>query len=69
MRHRMVPSRRASTPNGGMGGGYEQTDPDYAEKKLARMRAEYRALEPRWRAAYLLGLTAVERRLVTQERS
>lgn len=66
-RYRMEKSRRASTPNGGMGGGYELTDPDYDAKKLARMRREYRELEPKWRQTYLNGLTEYERKLVVAD--
>jgi hypothetical protein len=50
-----------------VGGGYEHTDPDYAENRLARMRAEYAALtDPQWKQTYLRGLTIIERRLLTR---
>lgn len=60
-------SGRARGPNrGGCGGGYEPTDPDYEAKKLARLKREYAALEPRWRETFLAGLSRWEREQVTK---
>ena len=56
---------RARGPNrGGVGGGYERTDPDYEAHKLQRNTAEYLALEPQWRATFLRGLSRFEREQV-----
>lgn len=57
-------AKRISTPGGGLGNGYEQTDPDYVEKRIQRMLAEYRSLEPKWRVQYLNGVSDADRRLM-----
>lgn len=58
-------SRRARGGNrGGVGGGYEQTDPDWDRKRIQRLRAEHDSLEPRWRETYLKGLSDADRRAV-----
>lgn len=49
---------------GGTGGGYEQTDPDWDCKRIARLRAEYDSLEPGWRETYLGGLTKADKAAV-----
>lgn len=54
-------SARARGGNrGGCGGGYEQTDPDWALKRLRRLRAEYDALEPYWKEVFLGGLNKAD---------
>jgi len=50
-------SRARGGNRGGIGGGYEQTDPDWERKRIARLRAEYDSLEERWRPEYLRGLS------------
>ncbi len=53
-------SRARGSNRGGTGGGYEATDPDYAEKRLARLTAEFKALAPEWRGTFLAGLSRFE---------
>jgi len=60
-------SKRIQPPGCGMGNGYEQTDPDYEAKRIARMRAELKALDPKWRQVYLNGLMPSDRKLVFRE--
>ena len=38
------------------GSKFDQTDPDYEDHRLQRMRAEYHSLPPEWREMYLAGL-------------
>ena len=45
---------------GGVGGGYERTNPEY--------NADYDALEPQWRPVFLDSLTKFERAYVTDRR-
>ena len=62
----LKPSNGAYGGNGGAStGGYEQTDPDYVEHKLARLRREYKALAPQWRECFLGGLSRFEQDVVT----
>jgi hypothetical protein len=62
---RIKQSSRARGGNrGGVGGGYEQTDPDWERKRIQRMRAEYDSLTPGWRETYLKGLNDADRRAV-----
>jgi hypothetical protein len=61
---RLGRTKRISSPCGGIGHGYELTDPDYVDKRIARMRAEYYSLEPKWRAEYLKGVSDSDRRLM-----
>lgn len=49
---------------GGCGGGSEPTDPDYASKKLRKLRADYEKLDPEWRKTFLDGLSRFERKFV-----
>lgn len=66
---RIKHSNRARGGNrGGVSGGYERTDPDYDQKRIARMRAEFAELtDPRWRQMYLDGLSDADRRAVTRK--
>jgi len=61
-------SRARGANRGGCGGGYERTDPDYGEHRLARMRAEYESLPAGWRAQYLAGLSKFDREAVAGRR-
>ena len=58
---RIKQSSRARGGNrGGIGGGYEQTDPDHEVKRIARMRDEYLSLKSTWRQMYLNGLSKID---------
>lgn len=60
-------SRRANAGGcrGGCGaGGYEQTDPDYDAKRIAKLRMDFDALENKWRPAFLIGLNFRDKYLV-----
>lgn len=57
-------SRARGANRGGIGGGYEQLDPDFDIKRIQRMRAEYDSLDQRWRETYLKGLSASDSRAV-----
>lgn len=62
---RIKQSSRARGGNrGGVGGGYERTDPDYDIKRIQRLRAEYDSLDQRWRETYLKGLSREDARRV-----
>lgn len=62
---RIKTSSRARGGNrGGIGGGYEATDPDWEIKRIQRLRAEYDSLEGRWRETYLKGLSKEDARRV-----
>lgn len=62
----LKPSNRATGSNrGGIGGGYEPTDPDYDKHRIERMRAEYDSLPAAWKSTYLKGLSKLDQRLVT----
>ena len=39
----------------------EPTDPDYADKRLARLKAEYAACPREWKQCFLGGLSKYER--------
>jgi len=60
--------RARGANRGGCGGGYEATDPDYNDKRLASLRREYKALEPQWRTVFLSGLSRFEQDVVTGRR-
>ena len=60
-------SRARGSNRGGTGGGYEQTDPDWAEKRLRRLRQEYESLEPYWQERYLKGLPLADRVALTRK--
>lgn len=64
MSGRKQSSRARGANRGGVGGGYEQTDPDWEIKRVRRLRAEYDSLTPDWRATYLRGLSAADKRAV-----
>ena len=53
-----------SGARGGVGGGYERTDPDWELKRIQRLRAEYDGLDQRWRETYLKGLSKEDARRV-----
>ena len=55
------PGRARGANRGGCGGGYEPTDPDYDDKKLARLKREYATLATEWRETFLAGLSRWER--------
>jgi len=57
-------SRARGGNRGGVGGGYEQTDPDWDRKRIRRLRAEYDELAPEWRETYLRGLDEADKRAV-----
>jgi hypothetical protein len=66
---RRFQSKRAGNVGGhrgGLGGGYERTDPDYERKRLRRMAAEYSSLDEHWRKTYLGGLSDTDRRALTR---
>ena len=61
-------SRARGANRGGVGGGYEATDPDWEIKRIQRLRAEYDSLDQRWRETYLKGLSREDtRRVVNRE--
>ena len=63
--NRLQRSSRARGGNrGGVGGGYEQTDPDWDRKRIQRLRAEYDSLDHGWRQTYLKGLSDADKRAV-----
>lgn len=62
---RLKQSSRARGGNrGGVGGGYEQTDPDWERKRIQRLRVEYDSLEGHWREVYLRGLNEADKHAV-----
>ena len=60
--------RARGATRGGIGGGYERTNPDYDGDKLRRLRAEYDAMAPQWRPIFLDGLSRFERAVVENRR-
>lgn len=58
-------SRARGANRGGIGGGYEATNPDYNSDKLRRLKAEYNAMDIRWRDTFLAGLSRFEQKFVT----
>ena len=63
-------SHRARGSNrGGCGGGYEVTDPDYADKRLLQLRRDYLACPPEWRECFTRGLSRFELNFVTGKRA
>ena len=61
-------SRARGSTRGGCGGGYEQTSETYDADKLRKLRGEYDRLWPRWRKAFLKGLSRYEQAVVTDRR-
>jgi hypothetical protein len=61
-------SRARGGNRGGIGGGYEATNPEYNSDKLRRLRADYDAMAPEWRQTFLDGLSPWERKFVTDRR-
>lgn len=45
---------------GDSGGGYETCDPDWNDKQIPRLAADYRSLDPRWQVTFLTGLSRRE---------
>ena len=62
------PSRARGGNRGGCGGGYEPTDPDYEDKRLAALRREYRDCPEQWRAVFLTGLSRFEQDYLTKRK-
>jgi hypothetical protein len=54
-------SRARGSNRGGVGGGYERTDPDWDSTRIKRLREEYNSLDVRWRKTYLKGLSKSDR--------
>lgn len=50
-------SRARGSNRGGVGGGYERTNPDYETDRIRRLRAEYDSLDRRWKDTYIQGLS------------
>ena len=63
---RMSCSRRSFGP-GGNGWGYERTDPNWENKRLALLRREYESLEPYWRERYLKALPLADRKALLRK--
>jgi hypothetical protein len=60
------PRKRAFSPNrGGSGSGYEQTNPDFEDHKLARLKADYAICPPQFKKLFLDGLSRFERNKLT----
>ena len=56
-RMKLLPTQRCyPTEHLASGSQFDQTDPDYEDHRLHRMRVEYRSLPPEWRGVYLAGL-------------
>ena len=51
------PQRCYPTEHLESGSKFDQTDPDYDDHRIQRMRAEYRSLPLEWRDQYLAGLS------------
>lgn len=62
------PSRARGGTRGGCGGGYEATSESYNADRLRKLRADYDAMEPQWRAVFLSGLSRWEANYVTDRR-
>ena len=58
-------SRARGSNRGGCGGGFEQTDPDFETKKLAKLKADYAACPEEWRETFIGGLSRFEAKVVT----
>ena len=54
------PQRCYPTEHLESGSKFDQTDPDYEDHRLQRMRTEYLSLPPEWRDQYLAGLSKKE---------
>ena len=62
----MTPNRASERQSGfsqscrivhvGQTGSYERTDPDYDEKRLARLANDYKECPKEWRSAFIDGL-------------
>jgi hypothetical protein len=60
---RVTSSSRARGSNrGGCGGGYERTDPDFEQKRIARIHADYLALGQMWRETFVRSLPKADQR-------
>lgn len=57
-------SRARGANRGGTGGGFEPCDPDFAIKRIQRMRAEYDSLTPAWQRTYLRSLDEADKRAI-----
>lgn len=63
-------TKRIYHVGGGTGSGnYERTDPDYRDKRIARMRDEYNSLPKEWKGSYLAGLDRSDRDAVLNKES
>lgn len=67
MKIKQSTSARGSN-RGGIGGGYEATNPEYDGDKLRKLRVDHDAMEPHWRETFLAGLSRYERKVVTDRR-
>ena len=63
------PKRCYPTEHLESGSKFDQTDPDYDDHRIQRMRAEYRSLSPEWREMYLAGLTKKDAEAVMSRKS
>jgi hypothetical protein len=65
----IIKQKRAFSPNrggsAGCGGGYEPTDPDYNDTRLAKLKADYDACPTEWKETFLDGLSRFERNQLT----
>mgnify|MGYP001305433131 FL=1 len=59
-------SRARGANRGGVGGGYEATNPDWQIKRIQLLRAEYDSLDQHWRKTYLKGLSREDARNVVK---
>jgi hypothetical protein len=62
------PTRARGGNRGGCGGGYENTDPDYTDKRLAALRREYRTCPDQWKDCFLTGLSKFEQDYLTKRK-
>ena len=53
---------------GGVGGGYERTNPEYNADRLRQLRRDYDEMEESWRPVFLDSLTKWERAYITDRR-
>jgi len=61
-----VRARGANRGGTGGGGGYEQTDPDWAIKRLDRIVAEYNELQGMWKETYMRQLDIEDRKALNR---
>ena len=66
-----LPKSKRSYPTEHLESGskFDQTDPDYDDHRIQRMRAEYRSLPPEWRDQYLTGLCKHDAEAVIAKRA